>query len=239
MARKIKIDNSVLKKFAREEQKRQVGGLAIRKYFLIVCEGEKTEPNYFKAIKNTLPRGVMEFIDIQGEGKNTLTLIEETVKIRERQNGLNGKYYDQTWAVFDRDSFPDQNFNNAINKGEGLKNRVNCAWTNEAFELWYLLHLEYVNVPMSREDYKPRIESWLSQKSGKSFTYAKNRPDMYSILHEFGNEEQAILWAEQLEGIYEDYEFAKHNPCTKVHKLVIELNKLKIGREQSLPENAS
>lgn len=239
MARKIKIDNSVLKIFARDEQKRQVGGLTIRKYFLIVCEGEKIEPNYFKAIKDTLPRGTMRFIDIQGEGKNTLTLIEETVKIRERENRLNGKYYDQTWAVFDRDSFTEQNFNNAINKGEGLKNKVNCAWTNEAFELWYLLHLEFVNVAMSRDDYKPRIESWLSQKAGISFTYAKNRLDMYSILREFGNEEQAILWAEKLEGNYEDYEFANQNPCTKVHKLLIELNKLKIDREQSLPKNAS
>jgi RloB-like protein len=227
MARKIKIDNSVLKRFAREQQKRRVGGTPIRKYFLIVCEGVKTEPNYFEAIKNTLPIGVIRFIDIEGEGKNTLTLIEETVKIREREAILNGKEYDQTWAVFDRDSFPEQNFNNAINKGEGLKNKVNCAWTNEAFELWYLLHIEFVNVPMSREDYKPRIENWLTQKTGTEFKDAKNRPDMYSILKEFGNEKQAILWAEQLEKNYDDFEFSKHNPCTKVHKLVAELNELK------------
>lgn len=231
MARKIKIDNSVLKRFARADQKRKVGGLAIRKYFLIVCEGEKTEPNYFKAIRDTLPPGVMRFIDIQGEGKNTLSLIEEIVKIRAREKSWNGKIYDQTWAVFDRDSFPDQNFNNAINKGEGLKDKVNCAWSNEAFELWYLLHLEFVNVPLNRADYKPKIETWLSQKTGKPFTYAKNRPDMYSLLHEFGSEERAILWAEQLAGNYADFEFANHNPCTKIHKLVIELNKLKKGQK--------
>ena len=229
MARKIKIDNSVLKKFARAEQKRQVGGLTIRKYFLIVCEGEKTEPNYFKAIRDTLPRGVMQFIDIQGEGKNTLSLIDETVRIRERENKMNGKQYDQTWVVFDRDSFPEQNFNNAINKGEGLKNKVNCAWTNEAFELWYLLHFEFVNVPMSRADYKPKIENWLSHKTGKPFYYAKNATDIYDVLHKHGSEEQAILWAKQLEGNYADYEFAKQNPCTKVHKLVVELNKLRNG----------
>jgi hypothetical protein len=227
MARKIKIDNAALKKFAQTAQKRRVGGLPTRKYYLIVCEGEKTEPNYFKSIKDTLPRGVMEFIEIHGEGKNTLTLIEETVKIRERQYALGGKLYDQTWAVFDRDSFPDANFNNAINKGEGMKDKVFCAWTNEAFELWYLLHLEFVNAPMSREDYKPRIERWLSQKTGKPFVYRKNRHDMYTMLQKFGNEAQAILWAEQLEHNYTDYEFANHNPCTKIHKLVVELNKLK------------
>jgi RloB-like protein len=134
MARKVKIG---VDKFARPEQKRKVGGTELRKYFLIVCEGEKTEPNYFKAIKASLPRGVMQFIDIQGEGKNTLTLIEETIKIRERENTFNGKHYDQTWAVFDKDSFPDQNFNNAINKGLTQKNKISCAWTNEAFERVY------------------------------------------------------------------------------------------------------
>ncbi|MEY4902240.1 MAG: hypothetical protein RLZZ292_55 [Bacteroidota bacterium] len=227
MARKIKIDNAELKRFARKEQKRRVGGIPERKYFLIVCEGAKTEPSYFEAIKKKLPRGVMQCIDIQGEGKNTLTLIEETIKIRDREWTLNSKKYDQTWAVFDKDSFPNDNFNNAINRGEALKDKIHCAWTNEAFELWYLLHLEFVNVPMHREDYKPRIENWLTQKTGMPFKYAKNRPDMYQILQEFGDEKQAILWAQQLEMKYEDYEFASHNPCTKVHNLVQELNQLK------------
>jgi len=227
MARKIKIDNSVLKRFARKDQKRRVGGTPERQYFLIVCEGVKTEPNYFKAIRDALPRGVIRFIDIQGEGKNTLNLIEETIKIREREAMLNGKNYDQTWTVFDKDSFPDQNFNNAINKGEGQKNKINCAWSNEAFELWYLLHLEFVNTPMSREDYKPRIENWLSRKLGIPFKYRKNEPDMYEILQKHGDEKQAILWAEQLEENFGGYEFSAHNPCTKVHRLVFELNKMK------------
>jgi RloB-like protein len=223
MARKIKIEKS---QFAREAKKRPVGGRAERQYFLIVCEGAKTEPTYFEAIKYTLPRGVIQCIDIQGEGKNTLTLIDATMKIR-AQELSNGKRYDQTWAVFDKDSFPPQNFNNAINKGENLKDKIHCAWSNEAFELWYLLHLEYVNVSMSRDDYKPRIEKWISNAIGKPFEYKKNRPDMYAILQQYGNEKQAILWAEKLEKNYDDAEFALHNPCTKVHQLVIALNKLR------------
>ena len=51
MAGKIKIDNAELKRFAREEHKRKVGTREIRQYFLIVCEGAKTEPNYFESIK--------------------------------------------------------------------------------------------------------------------------------------------------------------------------------------------
>lgn len=229
MAGKIKIDNSVLKKFAREKQKRQVGGTPLREYFLIVCEGEKTEPNYFIGLRNALPIGVVDCIEIEGEGKNTLTLIEETNKIREKkEKSMNGRKFDHTWAVFDRDSFPEVNFNNAINKGAQQKNKIHCAWSNEAFELWYLLHMEFVNSPMSREDYKPRIESWLSSRMKVPFKYAKNRADMYGILQQYGNENQAIKWAKALDAQYQDFEFAKQNPNTKLYQLISLLNEFKV-----------
>jgi RloB-like protein len=228
MARKIKIDNAVLKRFAREDQKRKVGGIPQREYYLIVCEGEKTEPNYFKSLKEKLPIGVVDYLEIEGEGKNTLNLIEETNKIRERkEKGMNGRKFDHTWAVFDRDSFPETNFDNAINKGEQQRRKINCAWSNEAFELWYLLHLEFVNVPMTREDYKPRIEHWLTERIGLPFKYAKNRADMYDILQKYGNEEQAIEWAKLLDNQYVDFRFSTHNPNTKLYILVGQLNKLK------------
>lgn len=228
MARKIKIDNAELKRFARKEKKREKGNRPIRQYFLIVCEGAKTEPNYFKSIKKTLPPGIVDCIEIEGEGRNTLNLIEECIKIRERKEKALRRTFDQTWAVFDRDSFPPENFNNAINKGENFKNKIHCAWSNEAFELWYLLHLEYVNVPMSRADFQPKIQNWLTERMGATFQYRKNRTDMYEILQKYGDEKQAMIWAEKLNTQYEDFEFAMHNPCTKVHRLVIELNKLKV-----------
>lgn len=228
MARKIKIDNSLLKRFAREDQKRKVGGIPQREYYLIVCEGEKTEPNYFKSLKEKLPIGVVDYIEIEGEGKNTLTLIEEANKIRARkEKNMNGRKFDHTWAVFDRDSFPETNFDNAINKGEQQKRKINCAWSNEAFELWYLLHLEFVNVPMTREDYKPRIEHWLTERIGLPFKYAKNRADMYDILQKHGNEKQAIEWAKILDSQYNDFRFYTHNPNTKLYILVSQLNRLK------------
>jgi hypothetical protein len=228
MARKIKIDNALLKRFAREDQKRKVGGTPLREYYLIVCEGEKTEPNYFKSLKEKLPIGVVNYIVIEGEGKNTLTLIEEASIIRARkEKGMNGRKFDHTWAVFDRDSFPETNFDNAINKGEQQKRKINCAWSNEAFELWYLLHLEFVNVPMTREDYKPRIEHWLTERIGQPFKYAKNRADMYDILQRYGNEEQAIEWARSLDHGYVDFKYSTHNPNTKLYLLISQLNKLK------------
>lgn len=230
MARKIKIDNSLLKRFMREDQKRKVGGTPKREYYLIVCEGEKTEPNYFISLRKKLPRGVVDYIQIEGEGKNTLSLVEEVSEIRDlKEKAMNGRKFDHTWAVFDRDSFPEANFDNAINMGEKQKRKINCAWSNEAFELWYLLHLEFVNAPMTREDYKPRIEHWLTQRMGSPFKYAKNRPDMYDILQKYGDEKRAIEWAKTLDSRYDDFRFHTHNPCTKLYILIGELNKLKQG----------
>jgi RloB-like protein len=224
MARKIKIDNANLKRLAQRERMVNVGNRPQRKYILIVCEGTKTEPNYFEAIKAKLPRGVMETIDIQGLGKNTLTIIEDGIKLREKALKEKYRIYDEVWAVFDKDSFPDRNFNNAINRAESQG--IDCAWTNEAFELWYLLHFQYVDVGMSRENYKPFIERELTKKMGKPFSYKKNAVDMYSILQVYGNETQAIEWAKSLEQLYDNKEFATHNPCTKVHILVSKLKNL-------------
>ncbi len=59
MARKIKIPNERIKRFASEEQKRKKNIRNKRKYYLIVCEDEATEPNYFEGLKQDLPQGVL------------------------------------------------------------------------------------------------------------------------------------------------------------------------------------
>ncbi len=105
--------------------------------FLIVCEGAKTEPNYFQSFR--VPK---EVIDIHGIGDNTIRIVEEAIRLKEKDN------YDQVWCVFDRDSFPPNRFNAAfILAGE---NSIKIAYSNEAFELWYLLHFNYYDSAMSR-----------------------------------------------------------------------------------------
>ena len=163
-----------------------MGVRPIRQYFLIVCEGEKTEPLYFEAFKADLPKGVLQntTLEIEGEGKNTLSLIQEIQKIRARRERVMGRLYDQVWAVFDRDSFPAQNFNNAIFKARNAVPEIFCAWSNEAFELWYLLHFEFYQTAISRDLYKEKLEQAISKKMGKPFKYQKNNTGMYALLKE-------------------------------------------------------
>lgn len=226
MANIIKIDNAVLKRRARAEKKRKIEFKTKRRFYLIVCEGEKTEPNYFNSLKASLPKGVLELIniDVDGTGKNTLSIIEEAKKLRKKYEDIYLRKIDKVWAVFDKDSFPSKNFNNAINKGENSRPKINCAWTNEAFELWYLLHFNYYNTGISRHQYQELLEKEIIQASKKvDFKYEKNSKEMFTLLNQYGSQEAAIRNSENLENLYFDKKYSTHNPCTKVHRLINEL----------------
>lgn len=156
MARKIKIPNEQKKRFARREQKRKRDFRNKRKYYLIVCEGEKTEPNYFEGLKDDLPKGVLTAyqIDIEGTGRNTQSLIDEALRLKSKYEDEHSRPIDRLWVVFDRDSFSADDFNSAVQRCENLHPAIGCAWSNEAFELWYLLHFHYYSNGMSRRDYQ-------------------------------------------------------------------------------------
>jgi len=219
MARKAKIDNAILKRLTRDEKSRPVATREIRKYFLIVCEGEKTEPNYFEALKNDLPVGVLSVfnIDIDGTGKNTTSLVDHALRMKDKASF----HYDEVWAVFDRDSFSPTQFNTAITKAAA--NKIKTAWSNEAFELWYLLHFNYHDSAISRKQYKAILEREIIRITGKNFSYRKNDPAMYQLLKEIGNMQNAIRYAHRLHKSRNDQRYDTHNPCTTVYLLVKKL----------------
>lgn len=226
MARKIKIPNEHLKRFAREEQKRKKDFRNKRKYYLIICEGEQTEPNYFKGLKEDLPKGVLTYyqIDIEGTGRNTQSLLDKAFRLKNHYEQESSRPIDRLWVVFDRDSFPANDFNDAIVRCQNSKPIIGCAWSNEAFELWYLLHFHYYNHSMSRRDYQNSIEENLKPFLGNDYRYQKNSMEMYSILKQYGNINDAIRNAKRLVTNFESrQDYSNHNPCTMVHLLIEEL----------------
>lgn len=235
MARKVKVDNAILKRLQRKETKRVENSKPKRKYILIVCEGEKTEPNYFKSLKESLPKGVLEICEFKiiGTGYNTNSLVKKAIKLREEWEEETRRTVDKLWVVFDRDSFTLTSFNLAVNTCINNRPRVDCAWSNEAFELWYLLHFHYYNTGISRADYQSLIENNFRDKGLENYQYKKNSTEMYSLLQKYGNQTNAIKNAKKLERVYvgkQDY--SNHNPCTLVYKLVEELENLKIKEDE-------
>lgn len=148
------------KKRLREAKARRRGEISLeraeptrneRSNILIVCEGKNTEPSYFSQFKLSNAE-----VYPVGEGKNTITLVESVGKII---NNLD-KSFDQVWCVFDKDDFPNQNYDNAIAKAKSLN--YNVAYSNQAFEYWFILHFETHNGgAMHRDDYCKRINDHL------------------------------------------------------------------------------
>jgi hypothetical protein len=224
MARVIKIDNALQKRYAYKSQKKQENRQLVA-YFLIVCEGEKTEPNYFKGFPKRIGKIVYD-IQFDGGGISTLKVVEKAIELRDKST----QKYDRVWAVFDRDSFKASSFNSAILKAAA--NGIECAWSNQAFELWYLLHFHNRVTPMHRDEYKKAIENAINEKIKNKKNLFKNAPDMFAILDKYGNQEQAIKWASDLKENFEGEDFANFNPSTQVFRLVEEL----IGKSLKLNE---
>ncbi len=235
MARKITIPNHIKKWRSREETKRKEEIKSKRKFFLIVCEGEKSEPNYFESLKDALPKGVLDVCDFKiiGTGNNTNSLVTKAMQLREKWQIQTGRTIDKLWIVFDKDSFTLHSFNSAIQTCIANAPNVEAAWTNEAFELWYLLHFHFYNTGISRKQYQNLIESNFIEKGLANYKYKKNSIEMFLLLEEHGNREDAIRNATNLERHFAGTaNYAHQNPCTKVHHLVAEL----FGLEQVIQE---
>lgn len=191
----------------RESYEREVATRLPRKTFLIVCEGTKTEPNYFRSFEVLSAK-----VEIRGTGRNTLSLVHYAERILDERD----EEFDEVWLVFDKDSFSSVSFNNAVffcqaHHDEGFR----VAYSNEAFELWYLLHFELITKPISRFNYNAMLS-----KRMKAY-YKKNLPNMYQQL--LSRQPLAI---ENAKLLYEKRSNspAKDNPSTTVFQLVEELN---------------
>ena len=179
--------------------------------FLIVCEGEKTEPNYFRQFPEN-PE-VYDRIDIHGTGYNTISLVNEAIRLKVEAQKKREPYI-EVWCVFDKDDNPVDHFLHAIILAR--KNQIKCAYSIEAFELWYMLHFHFYNSALSRNQY---IEK-LSEILGK--TYKKNDDGMYQALRK--RQDTAIKNARKLYALQYERPLSEQNPITTVFQLVERLS---------------
>ena len=120
--------------------------------WLIVCEGTKTEPNYFKSLLdyvNTLSTKKIKF-KVVGTGRNTESLVdsvEELFNFTDKEISSKMIRYGKIFVVFDKDDFTRQAFNNAVTKC--INKGYIALWSNECIELWFLLHFNYLHMTMS------------------------------------------------------------------------------------------
>ncbi len=199
------------------------------KIIFIYCEGGKTEPLYFEGFNKDLENKIRRkqiLIVVEGTGRNTQSLVDYA--IRKLPNHYDPEV-DEKWLVFDEDTVRGGAFDNAIKKAR--QNKWKVAYSNECFELWYLLHFSYYDAGSGRNIYYEKvvvelnnidptlkIRNW--RKDGKSVDR------IYDILK--AKQSVAIRNAKKLIASYngKNIPLSRQKPSTKVHLLVEALNKL-------------
>jgi hypothetical protein len=195
----------------KRDYKRILDTRNIRERILVYCEGQKTEPNYFR--KFPVKIDIVE-VNFGGGGSNTVALVSDAINYADK--ALNkGKPYNQVWCVFDRDDFPSAQFNQAINKAQ--VNNIRVAYSNPCFELWYYLHFHYIQSAIDRKKYCRKLSTCMSKK------YKKNDSNIYQRLNT--KQQIAINNAKKLRHSYVPCNPEKDNPSTTVYLLVEALNK--------------
>ena len=184
--------------------------------YLIVCEGKKTEPNYFNGLKRNINEKygnkvdvLIPNIDVKGTGMNTISLVKYTQKTVNHAN----KVYGQVWVVFDKDDYNDEQFDSAIDNCN-----YNVAWSNPNFELWLLAHFKKVNRYVSKDDVLQELSKEF-QKKGLG-DYTKNDTNIFDKVTSEGKLHTAIKNCEYMEGLNKDGHASQRNPMTKVYKIV-------------------
>jgi hypothetical protein len=148
---------------------RKINSRQYKKRLFIVCEGKKTEPNYFKQlIAQYNFRGKPVYVRVIDTIKNTpKELVDEAKKLIEIDE-------DEAWAVFDKNGYTKHH--EVFGKAKAGKKKINIAFSSISFEFWLLLHFEYTTRPFYRAE---ELITYLKQK-GYFSEYNKADKDIFS-----------------------------------------------------------
>lgn len=134
------------------------------------------------------------------------------------------KIYEKKWVVIDKDDYSKNQINGAIQRAKDLD--ICVAISNEAYELWILLHFTSVTAHTSRADLNKKLKIIFKDKFKKE--YSKSSQDVYQLI--IGWQEQAIKNAKNLVNSHIQNNGKvtpfSDNPLTTVYQLVECLNNL-------------
>jgi hypothetical protein len=203
--------------------KRQKKYIRPSPFFIIVCEGEITEADYFKGFPYYSKLGAVSDNGFQyshasvyiepGAGQHEKVV----TKAHKVWIELNKKYGtikpSEVWCVFDCDGNPN-GLNCAIQAARSKK--FNAIYSVQCFELWYLLHFQMVAGAISKTEYDKRISEYLG------ICYTHRTRGMYALLKERQN--FAIQNVKQLWKLKAEMGELQGDPITNVFLLVEALN---------------
>ena len=114
-----------------------------KRRILVACDGEQTEPNYFRGLRRLQEvHDRFVLIIVPGKGKTPRETVEGAIR-RFHQEKRRGKefQYDDVWCILDVE---EEGRNATLNEARHLarKEHFYVALSNPAFEVWLLAHFE-------------------------------------------------------------------------------------------------
>ncbi len=172
----------------RERQKKQLerkqGRRASYDRILMVTEGSKTEPNYFREIRSAFRLHTAN-VEVRPSEWGTAPIqvvqyAQELFEKGDHHKNIQRRAFEQVCAVFDRDDHA--SYHDAL----ALAQELNGKLRNDArqpvvfqaiasvpcFELWLLLHYEDVQAPLHRDDVMRHLKQHIpgyEKGSGNAF----------------------------------------------------------------------
>lgn len=196
----------------REERKRKKHTAFVRKRYLICTEG-KTEAIYFDHYKSSTGPVIVAL----DKSDHKVSLVKKTIEERDIriQTGEFDEEIDETWVVLDRDANPlnkvdKAHFNKALELAK--MNNIHVAYSNDAFELWFLLHYQDLWTATHRDQLYKILSTHLNEKYEKPLDLYKKIKSLRSM---------ALKRAKKL--LNSDQSPAECNPSTTIHILVEKL----------------
>jgi hypothetical protein len=174
-----------------------------RNRVLILCEGSKTEPNYFGAVARLL--GLTAVSVPQDHDTDPLNLYRRAALALKKD-----PTYSRVYIVFDRDAHV--NFAaavQAIMQHPEFGSRLFMARSYPSFELWLLLHFSECRTPMTSEQVLSRLKK-------KYKGYEKGSAVCMDEM--LAHVDVALLHADR--AMNDAVRTGAMNPSTEVHQLV-------------------
>ena len=199
-----------------------------RKKVLIVCEGKKTEPNYFNSLIAHLNLTAVD-LKISGDsGSAPKSVVEFGIEKLKFESDI-----DLAFFVFDKDSH--DSYTSALSMVENLKTKrkyrrkiISAITSNPCFEVWFLMHFGTYDRPFASSSGKSPCDNVIAalKKQNCFRNYSKGQCNLFDLLSNRLN--IAINNAAQVLKRSEETRDKKHhgNPTTFVHELVVELQRL-------------
>lgn len=191
---------------------------------LIVCEGSKTEPNYFNELIDDLKLNTAN-VEVDGDSASSPKSVVRHAKKRYRED----KEFDRIYCVIDKDEH--STYQEAISeiKAANPVGIFHIITSVPCFEYWLLLHFVYTTKPYARSENRSsggHAEHELKQHLPD---YEKGSKKIYKQI--MPHTDRAINHAKHANA--QAMQENTDNPSTQVHILVEYLRALKDQKKRS------